>query len=425
MDQLDRRHTDDLMSYVSASPTPYHAVAEAARRLSEAGFTEVAETDEWDDTPGGRYVIRAGAIVAWFVPQTATAATGFRIIGAHTDSPSLQVKPEPDTSSEGWSQVAVEVYGGVPRDTWLDRDLGISGRLITRDGEAHLVSINEPLLRLPRLAIHLDRGVNDGQVLDAQTHMTPVWGLGEVAEGELLDFVATRHGLSADDVTGWDLILHDVQPPAYLGKEHELLACARLDNLVSVHAGLAALQRAAAEPGEHIAVLAAFDHEECGSESYSGAAGPFLDTVMRRILAARGAGVQDTARAFADSIVVSSDTGHSVHPNYVERHEPDHHPIAGGGPMIKVNVNQRYATDGAGRAAFTAACERARVPFQTYVNRNSLPCGTSIGPITAAGLGILTVDVGIAILSMHSARELCGADDPHLLASALTAFVTG
>ena len=426
MPRFDRRHTDDLMSYVSAAVTPYHAVAEVTRRLDEAGFTALSETDTWTARPGGHYVVRAGSVIAWYVPDGAGAATGFRVMGAHTDSPNLRVKPIPDTGEAGWRQVAVEVYGGVPRDTWLDRDLGVSGRLITRDGAAHLVSVAEPLLRLPRLAIHLDRQVNEGQVLDAQQHMTPLWGLGEPVDGQLIGHLADRAGLAAADITGWDLALHDVQPPAYLGAQHDLLACPRLDNLVSVHAGLAALLAAATDSTtRHIPVLAAFDHEECGSESYSGAVGPFLDTVLRRICAAAGGGVDDTARAFADSVVMSSDTGHAVHPNYVERHEPGHHPMAGAGPILKVNVNQRYATDGAGRAVFAAACDRAGVDWQTYVNRNSLPCGTSIGPITAARLGILTVDIGIAILSMHSARELAGADDPPRLAAVLAAFAAG
>ncbi|TQL76136.1 aspartyl aminopeptidase [Stackebrandtia endophytica] len=425
MPRFDRRHTDDLISFVTKATSPYHAASEAAGLLAAAGFRQLTETDEWDDEPGGKYVIRAGALVAWYVPESAGPATGFRVFGAHTDSPTLKVKPHPDTGSAGWRQVGVEIYGGVPRDTWLDRDLGLSGRLVTRDGQPHLVSINRPLLRVPRLAIHLDRAVNDGQVLDAQNHMTPLWGLGEPTEGELIATVAATAGLDADDVVGWDLVVHDVQPPAYLGKDNELLACPRLDNLVSVHAGAAALAAAAQEDPTHIPVLAAFDHEETGSESYTGAGGPILDTILRRVLAARGAGVEDTARAFADSVVMSSDTGHAVHPNYVERHEPGHHPVAGGGPILKVNVNQRYASEGLGQAVFVEACDRAGVPWQSYVNRNSLPCGTTIGPITAAKLGVLTVDVGIAILSMHSSRELCGADDPALLADAATAFLTG
>lgn len=420
---FDRSHCDDLITYVSESPSPYHAVDAAAARLRQAGFAQVAESDAWDDRPGGKFTIRAGSLVAWHVPESVSAASGFRVFGAHTDSPNLRVKPNPDTGAAGWRQVAVEIYGGVPRDTWLDRDLGLSGRLITADGAAHLVAVDEPMLRVPRLAIHLDREVNEGQVLDAQNHMTPVWGLGEPETGELIEFLAPLAGLPAEEVAGWDLMVHDVQPPAYLGKDRDLLASPRLDNLVSVHAGIAALIRAADSPGDNIAVLAAFDHEECGSDSYSGAGGPFLDTVLRRILAARGADVQDAARAFAGSVVMSSDTGHAVHPNYVDRHEPGHHPVAGGGPILKTNVNQRYATDGAGRAAFVAACERAGVDWQSYVHRNSLPCGTTIGPITATRLGILTVDVGIAILAMHASREMCGAADPPDLAAVAQAFL--
>ncbi|ADD40410.1 M18 family aminopeptidase [Stackebrandtia nassauensis] len=421
---FDRRHTDELMSFVSASPTSYHAVARTAKMLAAAGFTALSESEAWDDTSGGHYVIRDGAVIAWYVPETATATTGFRIMGAHTDSPHLRVKPIPDTGAEGWRQIAVEVYGGVPRDTWLDRDLGVSGRLVTRDGTQHLVTVNEPLLRVPRVAIHLDRKVNEGQILDAQSHMTPIWGLGEPEEGELIDFLADRASLDAEEITGWDLAVHDTQAPAYLGRERELLACPRLDNLSSVHAGAAALIAAAEEPGDHIAVLAAFDHEECGSESRSGAGGPFLETILRRILDARGADLQDTARAFADSVVMSSDTTHAVHPNYADRHEPGHMPVAGGGPVIKVNANLRYATDGPGRAIFAAACAKAGVASQTFVNNNALPCGTTIGPITAARLGITTVDIGMAILSMHASRELCAADDPGQLAAVLAAFAT-
>ena len=422
--RFDRSHTDDLMSFVAESPTAYHAVASAAKRLEAAGFTQVREDEAWDAQPGGRYLISSGTIIAWYVPEQAGPATGFRIMGAHTDSPALQVKPIPDTGASGWRQIAVEVYGGVPRDTWLDRDLGVSGRLVTRDGQVHLVSHSEPLLRVPRLAIHLDREVNNGQVLDPQNHLTPVWGLGEPDEGEFIAYLAGTAGIAAEDVAGWDLVLHDVQPPAYLGRDRELLACPRLDNLVSVHAGVAALIAAAEAGAEHIPVLAAFDHEECGSESATGAGGPLLGTTLRRILSAKGAQFDEIARAMAGSVVMSSDTGHAIHPNYVDRHEPGHHPIAGGGPILKINVNQRYATDGVGRAEFARACERADVPWQTYVNRNSLPCGSTIGPITAARLGILTIDIGIAILSMHSSRELCGADDPHYLASALAAFAS-
>ncbi|MGW5444701.1 M18 family aminopeptidase [Streptomyces asiaticus] len=421
---IDRGHTDDLMSFLRASPSPYHAVASVAERLEKAGFRRIEETAPWDGTAGGRFVLRGGAIIAWYVPEGAEAATPYRIVGAHTDSPNLRVKPIPDTGAHGWRQIAVEIYGGALLNTWLDRDLGLSGRITLRDGSHHLVSVDRPLLRVPQLAVHLDRSVNtEGLKLDKQRHMTPIWGLGGVEEGDLIRFVAEEAGVAAEEIAGWDLMTHSVEPPAYLGRDRELVAGPRMDNLVSVHAGTAALIAAAHQEPPYIPVLAAFDHEENGSQSDTGADGPLLGTVLERSVFARGGAYEERARAFAGTVCLSSDTGHAVHPNYAERHEPGHHPRPNGGPILKVNVNQRYATDGAGRAVFAAACERAGVPWQTFVSHNSMPCGTTIGPITAARHGIATVDIGIAILSMHSARELCGAQDPRLLAKALHAFL--
>jgi aspartyl aminopeptidase len=433
--RFDRGHTDDLMSFVTASPSPYHAVASAAERLEKAGFRQVAETDAWDaETPaaspagtGGRYVLRGGALIAWYVPEGAAPHTPFRILGAHTDSPNLRVKPLPDSGAHGWRQVAVEIYGGPLMNSWLDRDLGLAGRVFLRDGSTRLVDVDRPLLRVPQLAIHLDRSVgSDGLQLDKQRHLQPVWGLGDdVRDGDLIAFLEQELELGAGEVTGWDLMTYPVEPPAYLGRDRELLASPRLDNLLSVHAGLAALTAAASAP-EHltsIPVLAAFDHEETGSQSDTGADGPLLGSVLERSVLARGGTYEDRARALAATVCLSSDVGHAVHPNYAERHDPTHHPRAGGGPILKVNANNRYATDGSGRAVFAAACERAGVPFQSFVSHNSMPCGTTIGPITAARHGIRTVDIGVAILSMHSAREMCAAADPYLLASALTAFL--
>jgi aspartyl aminopeptidase len=425
--RFDRGHTDDLMSFLTAGPSPYHAVATTAERLEKAGFRQVAETDAWDGTSGGKYVVRGGAIVAWYVPEGAAAHTPFRIVGAHTDSPNLRVKPLPDSGSHGWRQVAVEIYGGPLLNSWLDRDLGLAGRLTLRDGSTRLVNIDRPLLRVPQLAIHLDRAVSsEGLKLDKQRHLQPVWGLGnDVRDGDLIAFLEQESGLAAGEVTGWDLMVHSVEPPAYLGRDRDLLAGPRMDNLLSVHAAVAALTAVSGPDLPYIPVLAAFDHEENGSQSDTGADGPLLGGVLERSVFARGGSYEDKARAFAGTVCLSSDTGHAVHPNYAERHDPTHHPRINGGPILKVNVNNRYATDGSGRAVFAAACERAGVPFQSFVSNNSMPCGTTIGPITAARHGIRTVDIGVAILSMHSARELCGADDPFLLANTLVAFLEG
>ncbi|MDX2765135.1 M18 family aminopeptidase, partial [Streptomyces europaeiscabiei] len=348
---------------------------------------------------------------------------------AHTDSPNLRVKPRPDSGAHGWRQIAVEIYGGPLLNSWLDRDLGIAGRLSLRDGTSRLVNVDRPLLRVPQLAIHLDRTVtSEGLKLDKQRHLQPVWGLGDdVRDGDLIAFLEEEAGLPAGEVTGWDLMTHSVEPPAYLGRDNDLLAGPRMDNLLSVHAGTAALASVAGSGDAlpYIPVLAAFDHEENGSQSDTGADGPLLGGVLERSVFARGGSYEDRARAFAGTVCLSSDTGHAVHPNYAERHDPTHHPRADAGPLLKVNVNNRYATDGSGRAVFAAACEKAGVPFQTFVSNNSMPCGTTIGPITAARHGIRTVDIGVAILSMHSVRELCGAKDPYLLANALVAFLEG
>ncbi|MFC4606755.1 M18 family aminopeptidase [Streptomyces maoxianensis] len=423
--RFDRGHTDDLMSFLAAGPSPYHAVAAAAERLEKAGFRQVLETDVWDRTTGGKYVLRGGAIIAWYVPEGTRAHTPFRIVGAHTDSPNLRVKPLPDTGSHGWRQIAVEVYGGTLLNTWLDRDLGLAGRLSLRDGSHRLVNVDRALLRVPQLAIHLDRQANDGLKLDRQKHMQPIWGLGDVVEGDLIRFLEEEAGITEGEVTGWDLMVHSIEPPAYLGRDRELVAGPRMDNLLSVHAGTAALVAVAGRDLPYIPVLAAFDHEENGSQSDTGAEGPLLGSVLERSVFARGGSYEDRARAFAGTVCLSSDTGHAVHPNYGERHDPTHHPRVNGGPILKVNVNQRYATDGSGRAVFAAACEKAGVPWQMFVSNNAMPCGTTIGPITAARHGIQTVDIGVAILSMHSARELCGVDDPYLLANAMTAFLEG
>ncbi|MEV7883856.1 M18 family aminopeptidase [Streptomyces sp. NPDC002817] len=426
--RFDRGHTDDLMSFLAAGPSPYHAVANAAERLEKAGFRQVAETDAWDGTTGGKYVLRGGAIVAWYVPEGAEPHTPFRIVGSHTDSPNLRVKPLPDAGAHGWRQVAVEIYGGPLLNSWLDRDLGLAGRLTLRDGSTRLVNVGRPLLRVPQLAVHLDRSVStEGLKLDKQRHLQPIWGLGDdIREGDLIAFLEEENGLPAGEVTGWDLMVHSVEPPAYLGRDKELVAGPRMDNLLSVHAEVAALSAVSAGSAlSHIPVLAAFDHEENGSQSDTGADGPLLGSVLERSVFARGGSYEDRARAFAGTVCLSSDTGHAIHPNYAERHDPTHHPRVNGGPILKVNVNNRYATDGSGRAVFAAACEKAGVPFQSFVSNNSMPCGTTIGPITAARHGIKTVDIGVAILSMHSARELCGADDPHLLANALVAFLEG
>jgi aspartyl aminopeptidase len=330
----------------------------------------------------------------------------------------LKVKPRPDAGAAGWKQVAVEVYGGALWNSWLDRDLGLAGRLARYDGSTALVDVRRPLLRVPQLAIHLDRNVNQGLTLDPQQHLLPVWGLGESFTGELLEFVAAEAGVEVGDVAAHDLVVHDLTPPAPLGRDRELFAAPRLDNLVSVHAGLSALL--ASRDSATVPVLVAFDHEEVGSASATGAAGPLLETVLTRL----AGGFDARAEVFAASRALSVDVTHAAHPNYLGHHDPGHRVVPNGGPALKVNANQRYATDAPGAAAWARACRAAGVPSQVFVSRNTVPCGSTVGPIIATRLGIRTVDVGIPVLSMHSARELCGVHDPAHLVAAGTAFLT-
>ena len=433
-------YIDDFARFIKASPSSYHAVAEAARRLDEAGFSRLDEERDWSvrddagvqDGPERRYVIRDGAIIAWIQPSGASSTTPFRVLGSHTDSPAFKLKPKPTIANRGWLQAGVEVYGGPLLNSWLDRELELAGRLVTRDGREHLVRTG-PYLRIPQLAIHLDREVNSGLTLDKQRHLTPVFGVGHA--GDLLAHLAQLGGVPAWDVAGYDLLTADTQAPARFGKDGELFAAGRMDNLSSVYAGLVALIAAAADEtaggnaggsgAKHISVLAAFDHEELGSESRSGASGPLLDDVLTRIGAGLGATPTDRLRAYAASWCLSADAGHAIHPNYPERHDPVNTPIAGGGPLLKINANQRYATDALGAALWARACERAGVSYQEFVSNNAVPCGSTIGPLTATRLGIRTVDVGVPLLSMHSARELCHVNDPVALSAAVGAFFAG
>ncbi|MFV0375140.1 M18 family aminopeptidase [Microbacterium sp.] len=419
-------HADDLAAFVAASPSSFHAAAEVARRLRASGFTELDEAEAWPDQPGGRFlVVRDGAVLAWVVPATASATTGVHVFGAHSDSPGFVLKPQPTTGSRGWLQAGVEVYGGPLLNSWLDRELRLAGRLVLDDGTVVLADTG-PLLRLPQLAIHLDRAVNDGLTLDKQRHTQPVWGLGRADAADLLAEVAGAAGVAVTRIRGYDLVTADAAPGAVFGKDDVFFASGRLDDLASVHAGTMALQRVAGGfDGERVAMLAVFDHEEVGSNTRSGAAGPFLADVLERIQLGLGADRADRLRALSASWCVSSDVGHSVHPNYPERHDPVVQPVLGSGPILKINANQRYASDAVGGAMWRTWCGAAGVTGQEFVSNNAVPCGSTIGPITATRLGIRTVDVGIPILSMHSARELAGTADLHALSRVAEAFFTG
>ena len=418
----------DLLAFIDASPSPFHACATAAERLREAGFEELDEAAAWPAGPGRRFLRRGGSLVAWIAAEHHGPTSPLRVVGAHTDSPNLRVKPNPDAGRAGYRQVAVEVYGGALLNSWLDRDLGLSGRVVVRDGGGtaeRLLRVDRPLLRVPQLAIHLDREIMDkGLLLNAQQHLSPVWGIGDPTPGGFTAFVAGELGMSATDVLAWDLMVHDLTPGAIVGVDEELLSAPRIDNLCSSWAGLTALTAlVAGGAGPAIPVLVLFDHEEIGSTTARGAASTLLPSAVERIGAGLGGGREDLHRSLAASLCASADMAHATHPNYAERHEPGHQIRINGGPVLKVNSNQRYATEASSAAAFVLACEQAGVPHQRYAHRSDLPCGSTIGPITAAGLGIATFDVGAPQLAMHSARELAGSEDPGLYAAALAAFL--
>jgi aspartyl aminopeptidase len=424
----------DLLRFIDASPTPYHAVGEASRRLEAAGFSRLAETVPWSLAPGARhYVVRSeSSLLAFEVGEAPLADAGFHAIGAHTDSPNLRVKPAPDVTAHGCRQLAVEPYGGALLHTWLDRDLSLAGRVVlaTPGGLRSLnLDFARPLLRIPNLAIHLQREAKtEGLKLNEQTHLVPVLGLEDAppfAELVAAELRAQGHGpLAADAIHAFDLMLADTQPSALSGARGEFIHAPRLDNLASCHAALSALvaaQRAPAPPFTRVAVL--YDHEEVGSRSAQGAQSGFLaDTLARIVEAAKSGGPQGLARAMARSLMVSADMAHAVHPNYSDRHEPGHRPRLGGGPVLKVNSNQSYASDAVTLGAFTALCRAQGVAPQHFVARSDLGCGSTIGPISAARAGIRTVDVGNPMLSMHSCREMAAVADVAPMILVLGAF---
>lgn len=402
---------EDLCAWLDASPTPFHVVDTAVRRLTSAGF--VPHTGLAEGIADSGFLAVDGALIAW----RGVMHGALRIIGAHTDSPNLRVQPNPDFRTAGWSQLGIEIYGGVLLNSWLDRDLGVAGRVIDADGRAHLFNVSAPVARVPQLAIHLDREINDrGLQLDRHAHTAPVWGTGAPDFRSWLTDVTGIRSIAA-----FDAHLHDITPATLLGVDASLLASARLDNQLSCWAAVSAIVDA---PFTHASVVVLNDHEEVGSESATGAAGPMLEQLVAVIAEMRGLGAGARRDLMSASWCLSADNAHAVHPNYQERHDPRHLPLPNQGPALKLNGNQRYATSSRGAAHIRAVAEGADVPLQTFVSRNNMPCGSTIGPITATRLGIEAIDVGVPQLSMHSAREVCGADDPAHLVSLMSAFLS-
>jgi aspartyl aminopeptidase len=424
----------DLLAFIQASPTPFHAVAEAARRLEAAGFRAIDPAEVWSLGPGDRRFLErdGGTLIALEVGSEPPARGGFRVVATHTDSPNLRLRPLPDVSAHGYRQVAVEPYGGVLLHTWLDRDLSIAGRVTFMQAgkrRTELLDFRRPLLRVPSLAIHLQRELaTDGLKLNPQQHAVPLLGMQGVPDVTQLvcDELEAQSiaSLAPRDVLAFDLMLHDTQPPCLGGARGELVLAPRLDNLASCHAAVSALARGGDAPLPRFTrVIALYDHEEIGSRSARGASGPaLLETLERAVIGFKGGEPQGLARALERSFLVSADMAHAVHPNYADKHEPGHRPVLGRGPCLKTHVGQNYATDGRTAGYWSALCRQVGVEPQHFVSRSDQPCGSTIGPISAARVGIRAVDVGNPMLSMHSCRELAGSADVQPMIDVLRQF---
>ena len=424
-----RKQAKDLLEFIDGSPSPWHAVSTVEQHLLKQGFTALEETQAWQLNTGGSYfVVRGGAsIIAFTLGKQALSDSGFRMIGAHTDSPSLRLKPHAAFSSDGLVRIGVEVYGGPILATFTDRDLSVAGRVTVRTKagfETRLVKFGDSIMRLPNLAIHMNREVNDkGLKLNKQTELPLIFGESEAgieADKQFLSHIAEKIGTKSDDILTFELNVFDTQKGVFWGANQEFIADSQLDNLPSCHAALTALL-ATKNPNSTI-VCALFDHEEVGSESVTGASGSFLSDVIQRISATVSLSEEDKLRALAQSFFISADMAHAYHPNHAGAYEPCHHALVNKGPVIKTNANQRYSTSADTAARFITLCETAGVPYQQYAHRTDLGCGSTIGPIVASNLGVATVDVGSPMWAMHSIRESAGVLDHSYMIAVMKAM---
>jgi aspartyl aminopeptidase len=414
-----------LIDFLNASPTPFHATTSLAMRLEAAGYRHLDERAPWHTEAGGRYYVTRNdsSLIAFKLGKRPAIDGGIRLVGAHTDSPCLRVKPNPELQRQGFFQLGVEVYGGALLAPWFDRDLSLAGRVTyRRDGkvESQLIDFYQPIAVIPSLAIHLNREANQGWAINPQNELPPI--LAQLASSETADFrallseqLAMEHDFNADAVLDYELSFYDTQSAAIVGLNQDFIAGARLDNLLSCYAGLQALIDST---DEETCVLVCTDHEEVGSCSACGADGPFLEQVLRRVLPEGDAFVRTIQR----SLLVSADNAHGVHPNYADKHDGNHGPKLNAGPVIKINSNQRYATNSETAGFFRHLCLENEVPVQSFVVRSDMACGSTIGPLTASQLGVRTVDIGLPTFAMHSIRELAGSHDLEHLVKVLSAF---
>ena len=410
---------ENFLEHIDACPTAHHVVNRASALLSANGFTQAPLDAPFAINLLERgYVSRGGTIIAWKNAKS-ISAQGIRIVGAHTDSPGLHIKPNPDTQTLQWQQLQVEVYGGPLLNSWLDRDLAIAGHVVLRDGTTSLFCSEIPVARIPQLAIHLDRDVNDkGLVLNRHQHLNPIWATG-ASTVSFEHWLAQQNSVSDSQIASWSAQLVDTQKAEIFGRDSEFIASSRIDNQISCWAALTALL---ADAGDQPMMVALFDHEEVGSQSSTGAGGPMLEHVLERLAYASGSSRSEFLAALQKSHCVSVDNAHAVHPNYTDRHELNNAPYVNKGVVIKNNANQRYATSPSSHVPVVHAASTVGLQLQAFSSRNNIACGSTIGPITATRMGIETVDIGVPQLSMHSIREMCGVQDPVDLVALLRAY---
>ena len=415
----------DLIRFLDESPTPFHAVQSIIGRLQKHGFTPLSEASAWSLESHGRYYVTRNdsSIIAFTMGDL---EQGFRMVGAHTDSPCLKVKPRPELHKYQYLQLGVEVYGGALLNPWFDRDLSLAGRVhyLTKSGQlgSSLVNYRKAIASIPSLAIHLDREANKNRSVNPQTDIPPV--LCQLGKDEKIDFrellkdkLLSEGVTDVEEVLEYDLSFYDTQGAAVIGLKDEFIVSARLDNLLSCYVGLDAMIHALEHTSAPM-VLVCNDHEECGSQSAVGAQGPLLKSVLERIAGPS----EKLTRAMARSVVISTDNAHGIHPNYADKHDGNHGPLLNQGVVIKVNANQRYASNDATGSLFGLLCKTAEVNYQHFVTRTDMGCGSTIGPLTAGELGVRTLDIGLPTFGMHSIRETAGTRDAFELSGVLQAF---
>ncbi len=427
-----QQQVKDLLDFIDNSPSPHHAVRSIEERLNAFDFKKMNETEKWDLQPGGRYfVVRDDSSIIFFIlGKKSLVETGYRILGAHTDSPGLKIKPNAINNSDGLLRLGVEVYGGPILATFTDRDLSLAGRIgykiASGDIASQLIRFDQALIRLPNLAIHMNRKVNEeGLKLHKQTELPLILSTAveeQLSARYLHALLAKASSIDAEQILSWELNVYDTQKGAFWGAEQQFYANSQLDNLASCHAGLQAILDEGTLDSDNTLVCAFFDHEEIGSESTKGADGSFLPDILQRIAFSQNVDKEDYQRTLAQSFMISADMAHAYQPNFPSAYEPEHKVTVNKGPVIKVNANHRYSSESISEAMFISWCEASDVPYQKYSHRTDIPCGSTIGPMTSAKLGIRTVDVGNPMWAMHSIRESAGVEDHAYMIKVLNTF---